>query len=251
MPPTDPGAPAPSPDGLFGSTVAGNQLRTAGAELIGTFLLVLVGTSVAVTSVRSPATYSAGFVGLAFALALTALVAGLGHISGCHVNPAVTFGLAVTGKFPWKYVPAYVLAQFIGAVLASLTVWAAYGSAARTGRAHLGAPSPAPGVGAWQAALVEVVITFLLVFIVCAVATDERVPPAIAPIAVGFALAAAVYIGVPVTGGAVNPARAFGPFLVAGVFPMPFVYLLAPLLGGALGAVVYDRAVRPAAAPAA
>lgn len=238
----------PAPVGLYGSTEDGNAVRTAVAELIGTFLLVLVGTSVATTSVQSSGTYSAGFVGLAFGFALTALVAGLGHVSGCHVNPAVTIGLAVTRNFPWRYVPAYLAAQFSGAVLASLVVWASYGSAARSG-AHLGAAAPARGVGAWQAALVEVVITFLLVFVVCSVATDERVPPAVAPLAVGFALAAAVYVGVPVTGGAVNPARAFGPFLVSGFFPMPLVYLLAPLLGGVLGAAVYDRFVRQAAAP--
>jgi glycerol uptake facilitator-like aquaporin len=139
-------------------------------------------------------------------------------------------------------------AQLAGAVLASLTVWGAYGDAARS-RAKLGAASPADGVS-WQSAfLVEVVITFLLVFVVCSVATDERVHSAVAPVAVGFALAAAVYVGVPITGGAVNPARAFGPFIVSGHFPMPLVYLLAPLLGGVLGALVYDRFVRRADAP--
>lgn len=222
--------------------------RTAVSELIGTFLLVLVGTSVATTSVLDSGTYTAGFVGLAFGLALAALAAGLGHISGCHVNPAVTVGLAVTGTFPWRFVPAYVGAQLGGAVLASLTVWGSYGDVARD-RAALGAAAPGRGVSAWSALLVEVVITFLLVFVVCSVATDERVPKAVAPVAVGFALAAAVYVGVPVTGGAVNPARAFGPFLVSGSFPMPLVYLFGPLLGGVLGALGYDRLVRPAEAP--
>jgi MIP family channel proteins len=235
--------------GLYGSAVGSAVGRTALAELIGTFLLVLVGTSVATTSVLHSGTYTAGFVGLAFGLALTALVAGLGHVSGCHVNPAVTVGLAVTGKFPWRLVPASVAAQLAGAVLASLTVWGSYGDVARD-RASLGAAAPGPGVSAWSALLVEVVITFLLVFVVCSVATDERVPKAVAPVAVGFALAAAVYVGVPITGGAVNPARAFGPFLVSGVFPMPLVYLFGPLLGGVLGALVYDKAVRQADAPA-
>ena len=250
--PTRPGpepSSEPSSAGLYGSSVGANVLRTAVAELIGTFLLVLVGTSVATTSVQNANFYTAGFVGLAFGLALTALVAGLGHVSGCHVNPAVTIGLAVTRKFPWKYVPAYIGAQLAGAVLASLVVWASYGSSARTGAAHLGAAAPAHGVGVWQAVLVEAVITFLLVFVVCSVATDERVPSSVAPIAVGFALAAAVYVGVPVTGGAVNPARAFGPFLVSGYFPMWGVYLLAPVLGGVVGAVVYDRFIKQADAP--
>lgn len=236
------------PSGLYGSSV-GNLTRTAVAELLGTFLLVLVGTSVATTSVQNSDFYTAGFVGLAFGLVLTALVAGLGHVSGCHVNPAVTIGLAVTRRFPWRYVPAYVAAQFAGGVLASLVVWASYGDVARSGAAHLGAAAPAQGIGAWQAALVEVVITFLLVFVVCSVATDDRVPGAAAPLAVGCALAAAVYVGVPVTGGAVNPARAFGPFIVSGTFPMPLVYLFAPIVGGVLGAVAYDRFVRQADAP--
>ncbi len=241
-------AEAPARAGLYGSSAGGSAIRTSLAEFIGTFLLVLVGTSVATTSILNRNTYSAGFVGLSFGLALTALVAGLGHISGCHVNPAVTVGLAVTRNFPWRYVPAYLAAQFGGAALASLVVWAAYGDNARSG-AHLGAAVPAPSVGVWQCALVETVITFLLVFVVCSVATDERVPPAAAPLAAGFALAAAVYVGLPVTGGAVNPARAFGPFLVSGIFPMPLVYLLAPLLGGVVGAIVYDKFVRQADAP--
>jgi MIP family channel proteins len=238
----------PAAAGLYGSELGGRMLRTATAEYLGTLLLVLVGTSVATTSVLDSGTYTAGFVGLAFGLALTALVAGLGHVSGCHVNPAVTLGLAATRQFPWRFVPAYVGAQLAGAITASLIVWAGYGDRARD-IASLGAAAPAPGVTVARALLIEVVITFLLVFVVCSVATDERVPRAVAPIAVGFALAAAVYVGVPVTGGAVNPARAFGPFLVSGTFPMWGVYLLGPLLGGVFGAVTYDRVVRQTSAP--
>ena len=242
-------APAPQPSGLYGSSIGDSVARPAVAELIGTFLLVVVGTSVATAAVVDDGVYSAGEIAIAFGLALTALVAGLGHLSGCHVNPAVTLGLAATGRFPWRLVPAYVGAQLAGGVLASLFVWAAYGSQARTGGSHLGASSPSDGTGVWRALLVEVVITFLLVFVVCAVATDERVHKAVAPVAVGVALAAAVFVGIPVTGGAVNPARAFGPFLVSGWFPMAWVYLVGPVLGGVLGALVYDRAVRPAEAP--
>ena len=240
---------SPAVAGLYGSELGDKVLRTAVAEYLGTLLLVLVGTSVATTSVLDSGTYTAGFVGLAFGLALTALVAGLGHVSGCHVNPAVTVGLAATRQFPWKFVPAYVGAQLVGAVTASLIVWAGYGDRARDSAAHLGAAAPAAGTTVLRAMVIEVVITFLLVFVVCSVATDERVPKAVAPVAVGFALAAAVYVGVPVTGGAVNPARAFGPFLVSGTFPMWGVYLLGPLLGGVLGALAYDRVVRQTSAP--
>lgn len=143
-------AEAPARAGLYGSSAGGSAIRTSLAEFIGTFLLVLVGTSVATTSILNRNTYSAGFVGLSFGLALTALVAGLGHVSGCHVNPAVTVGLAVTRNFPWRYVPAYLAAQFGGAALASLVVWAAYGDNARSG-AHLGAAVPAPSVGVGSA----------------------------------------------------------------------------------------------------
>jgi MIP family channel proteins len=237
------------PSGLYGSSLDGaNLTRTAVAELIGTFLLVLVGTSVAVSTLQTADLYGSGFIALSFGLVLAALVAGLGHVSGCHVNPAITLGLAVVGKFPWRYVPAYVVAQLAGACLAALVVWGAHGSDARTD-AKLGSTSPAEGVGMWQAVLVEVVITFLLVFVVCSVATDDRVPAAAAPLAAGSALAAAVFVGLPLTGGAVNPARAFGPFLVSGYFPMPLVYLLAPVLGGVLGAIAYDTFVKPAEAP--
>lgn len=225
------------------------MLRTATAEAVGTFLLVVVGTSVATTSILQPSFYTAGFVALAFGLVLTALVAGLGHISGCHVNPAVTLGLAVTRQFPWRYVPAYLVAQLGGALLASLVVWAEYGERARTGAAHLGAVAPNRGVSAGQAFLVEAVITFLLVFVVCSVATDDRVPSAVAPQAVGFALAAAVYVGVSVTGGAVNPARAFGPSIISGFYRLPLVYLFAPLVGGVLGALTYDRFIKRASTP--
>ncbi len=240
---------AASPSGAFGSDVTGNLTRTAVAELIGTFLLVLVGTSVATRSFGDETLYAPGFIALAFGLALTALVAGLGHISGCHVNPAVTIGLAVAGTFPWRYVPAYVGAQFTGGVLASLCLWASYGDAARGGDGRLGTTAPTAGTSLSQALLVEAVITFLLVFVVCSVATDERVPKAAAPIAVGFALAAAVFVGLPATGGAVNPARAFGPMLVSGTFDSWWTYLLGPVLGGVLGALAYHKAVRPAAAP--
>ena len=242
-------APAEAASGLYGSTVGENVGRTAFAEFLGTFLLVLVGTSVATAMVEDDGLYSPAVIAVAFGLALAALVAGLGHVSGCHVNPAVTIGLAATRSFPWKYVPAYVGAQLAGGVLASLFVWAAFGDGARTDGARLGASSPGAGTGSGRALLVEAVITFLLVFVVCSVATDERVPKAAAPLAVGAALAAAVLVGIPVTGGAVNPARAFGPFLVTGWFPMAWLYLVGPVVGGVLGAVVYDKVVRKADAP--
>jgi MIP family channel proteins len=171
---------------------------------------------------------------LAFELALAAVVAAVGHVSGAHVNPAVTLGMAATKKFPWNYVPHYVGAQLAGAVLAALATWITFGGAARD-EAKLAATYPAQGVGDLQAFVVEILITFILVFVVMAVATDDRTPAAIAPIAVGFALAVGVFIAGPVTGGSVNTARSLGPMIVTGDLSSVWLYIFGPIIGGCLG----------------
>lgn len=125
-----------------------NALRLGLAELVGTFLLVLVGTSVATAAILGRQTAGAAYDSLAtalsFGLVLAALVAALGQSSGCHVNPAVTVGLAVTGKFPWRQVPMYILAQLVGAVLAALALWAATANLPAPERLWA-PPHPAPG----------------------------------------------------------------------------------------------------------
>jgi MIP family channel proteins len=223
--------------------VAGNIVRASVAEFLGTFLLVLAGTAVVVAGGLNAGVFDGLAPALAFGLMLVALVTALGHISGCHLNPAVTLGLAATRKFPLTHVPAYLLAQFAGAIVAALTVWAAYGDSARD-QVGLGAPAPTAGAGVLRTGFVEAVITFLLVLVIVSVATDDRVPPAAAGLAVGFALFAAISIGGVVTGGSVNPARALGPMIVAGTFPQWAVYLLAPVVGGVLAAVLYDSFLR-------
>jgi MIP family channel proteins len=232
--------------GLYGSQIdAQHILGAAIAELVGTFILVFGGTAVAVGAILARPTaggaYGSLAIALAFGLALVAVVAALGHVSGAHVNPAVTLGMAATGKFPWKYAPHYVVAQLVGAVLAALATWLTFGGAGARSEASLAATYPAQGVGDLQAFIVEILITFILVFVVISVATDERAPAAIAPIAVGFALAVGVFIAGPVTGGAVNPARALGPMLVAGDLTSVWLYILGPIIGGVLGALLYDR----------
>jgi MIP family channel proteins len=229
-----------------------NMVRAALAELLGTFVLVIVGTAVAVAAFLEQETagqaYDSLAIALAFGLTLTALVGALGQTSGCHVNPAVTLGLAVAGKFPWRYVPAYVGAQLVGGVLAALVLWGTYGDPARS-QAHLGATAPASGVSGVQAFLLEMLIGFLLVFVVTAVTTDPRVPAGSAAIAIGFALTACVLVAGPVSGGAANPARALGPMLVSLDFPSVLSYVLGPIVGGILGALVYDRVIAPTEAP--
>ncbi len=239
--------------GLYGSDIGTNMARAAVAEIVGTFILVYTGTAVAVAAILSRPAVGPPFdslaVPLAFGLVLVALVAAVGHVSGAHLNPAVTLSLASTGKFPWNHVPAYLVAQLAGAVLAAFATWITLGGAARSDAA-LAAPTLAPNVGVLQGFVVEALITFILIFVVISVATDERVPGPVAPVAVGFALAAGVFIGGPVTGGSVNPARALGPIIVGwenwGTAPL---YILAPIVGGVLAALLYDRFIYEATAP--
>ena len=240
--------------GLYGSRIGPNMLRSAVAELVGTFILVFAGTAVATagilqrSTVGPPGFYDSLAVALAFGLALVAIVAAIGHVSGAHVNPAVTLGLAVTNKFPWDHVPIYLGAQLLGAILGAIGTWIAYGSSARE-VAVLAATFPPDYVNDIQAFLVELLITFILVFVVISVATDDRVSAGVAPLAVGFALAVGVLIAGPVTGGSVNPARTLGPAIVAGEFTALWVYILAPIVGGVLAAVLYDRFISATDAP--
>jgi MIP family channel proteins len=244
--------------GLYGSSTTQNVPRVAVAELIGTYLLVLAGTSVAVAALLDQpiagGTADSLAIALAFGLALVALVNALGHVSGAHLNPAVTVALAATGKFPLRYVPAYLAAQLLGAVLASLTVWLTYGDAARDS-ASLAATLPGGGVSTLTVFVIEAVVTFFLVLAIVSVATDERVPKATAGLTVGFTLAVCVLIAGPLSGGAVNPARALGPMIVSGDFDGVWAYVAGPLLGGVAAALLYARfladAIEPSQAEAA
>ena len=206
---------------------ATSLLRACLAEIIGTLLLVLVGTAVATAATLGKNTagpaYNSLAVGLSFGLILIPIVASIGQVSGAHVNPSVTLGLAVAGKFPWRKVVPYWISQLVGAVLAALVIWAAYRHQAYQ-IAHLGAPSPSNGASAMQVLLVEGLIAFILVFTVIATTTDHRVPAGVAPVAIGFSLAAGVLLGGPVSGGAGNPARALGPMMVSGTAPVWFYY---------------------------
>jgi len=235
-----------------GSNHPGNVLRSGVAECIGTFFLVYTGTATAAAGALGKATAGSPpdslAVALAFGLVLAALVGALGQVSGAHLNGAVTLGLAVSGKFPWRYVPSYLVFQLLGAVLGAGATWATFGNRARD-VAHLGATVPADGVSDGQAFVVEALITFLLVFVIMAVATDARVPAALAAPSIGFALVAAVLIGGGITGGAVNPDRALGPAIMSGTFTSVAVYVAAEIIGGIAAAVLYTHVVAAASAP--
>jgi MIP family channel proteins len=239
--------------GLYGSEIGTNMARSGVAELVGTAILIYAGTTVAVAAsleVQAIGTTLGSLaVPLTFGLALVALVAALGHVSGAHLNPAVTLSLAATRKFPWDRAPIYLGAQLLGAIIGSIATWITLGAGARE-QAALASPGLTGGVTFLQGFFVEAAITFILVFVVISVATDERVADTVAPVAVGFALAVGVFIGGPVTGGSVNPARALGPIIVAwNNWDTALLYVLAPIVGGVLAAVLYDSFISKADTP--
>lgn len=229
----------------------GNVAGALAAELIGTYLLVFlgVGTVLATKLVLAPeAPLDATSIALAFGFAVVVAVYALGHISGAHINPSVTVGLATIRRFPWKTVPSYLTAQLSGAVLASLTHWALFGDRARD-ELLLGATTPGTR-GTAVALLAEIVITFFLVLTVAAIALDKRSPgPLAAGLAIGFVVTAGIFATLPLSGGSLNAARSFGPMLVSGHFPGWWAYLLGPLAGGVLGAVVYEFVLKRGRAP--
>lgn len=214
-------------------------------ELLGTFILVFMGTFAVTTS------QSVLNIGLAFAAAAIGAIYAFGHISGAHLNPAVTFSLAVRGRFPWKEVAPYGLAQIIGSVLASLINASIIGDA-RMRTTSLGATYPSasfglPSIIPYLAALItEIITTFILVLTILS-ATEKESPTGFAGIAIGLVLGINVMLAANISGGSMNPARSFGPALVQVLLGIPFqqafqshwIYWLGPLLGGFLATLVH------------
>ena len=239
--------------------MTGKMVHRLLAESIGTAMLVLVGAGsvVATVTVDGEVGYaSLGFIALAFAFVVALVIYGFGPVSGAHINPAVTISLAVTRRFPWSEVVPYVLAQLLGGIVGALLIVAVFGTdAADLG---LGATTLADGVPYWQGIVAEVVGTFVLLFAVMALAVDSRAPLGWAGLMIGLAVAAAILLIAPQTGGSLNPARTLGPYLAATVFggDIPWsdlgVYLIGPVLGAVAAVLVYDAVAqtRPAAAPA-
>ncbi|NVJ28663.1 MULTISPECIES: aquaporin Z [Myxococcus] len=228
-------------------------MRRYMAEFIGTFVLVLGGVGAAVL-----AGDRIGFLGVSFAfgLSLLAMVYAIGPISGCHVNPAVTVGLSLAGKFENKHILGYIVAQCLGAVLAAgVVLLIAKGvpggyqaSVAGLGSNGYGIASP-EGYGAGAAFLAEVMLTFLLVLTVLG-ATDAKAPVGFAGLAIGLVLTLIHLVGIPVTNTSVNPARSLGPAVFAGgqALGQLWMFIIAPLLGAGLAAAVYRTVFSPAGA---
>lgn len=215
--------------------LADDLIRRLVAELIGTFLLVFCGTGAIIAGVESgggigPFAYIFGF-----GFTLIFIVYAIGHISGAHVNPAVTLGLALSGRFAMSEVPYYWGSQVVGGLLASLTLRLIYGNAS-----GLGVTQVSPEFSVINGFVLEVILSAILVFVVHAVATDKRAPSAAAGLAIGGALLVIQIVGGPVSGGSVNPARSLAPALVSGTFNDLWIYLIAPFIGAVIGALGYE-----------
>jgi len=236
--------------------------KKLGAEFLGTFWLVLGGCGAAVLASAFP-DVGIGFLGvaLAFGLTVVTMAYAVGHISGGHFNPAVTFGLWVGRRFPGKDVIPYVVAQVIGAIAAAAVLFViasgVEGFAASDGFASNGYGEHSPGGYSLAACLVaEFVLTLFFLFVIMG-ATDNRAPKGLAPLAIGLTLTLIHLISIPVTNTSVNPARSLGPAIFQGSWALSqlWLFIVAPLAGGAVGGVLYyglmrkPKAVEAAAAP--
>lgn len=221
-------------------------MKQLGAEVIGTFWLVLGGCGSAVLAAAFPGVgIGLHGVSLAFGLTVLTMAFAIGHISGCHLNPAVSIGLWAGGRFPANKLLPYIIAQVIGGVLAGgvlyLIASGKAGFSLSAGFASNGFAEHSPGGYSMQAALVtEIVMTAMFLFVIMG-ATDERAPKGFAPIAIGLALTLIHLISIPVTNTSVNPARSTGVALYVGGWAVEQLWLfwVAPIIGGILGAVTY------------
>jgi MIP family channel proteins len=241
-PEPDPLPPAGPPAPAAGFEAAAGRMRSlsrrAAAEAIGTFALVLIGTGAAMVDARTRGALGPVGVALAFGGVVTAMVYALGHVSGAHINPAVTVALGYAGCFPRRDVGPYVAAQCIGAALASLSLRAIMGEVG-----GLGGTVPAIGIG--RSFAVEWLLSFLLMFVIFSVTTDERMVAGFAAIPVGLAVGFGVLVGGPLTGPSMNPARSLGPAVAGGGWAGHWIYWVAPITAMLAAVYVYEL-LRPA-----
>jgi aquaporin NIP len=211
--------------------------RRALAEGIATFALVFAGCGAIVADAEYGGALGAVGIALVFGLIIMVMVYATGHLSGAHINPAVTLAFTITRHFPAREAATYVVAQVAGAVLGALLLLAVWPDEPGS----LGVTLPSVGLG--SAFVYEVVLTAFLMFVIMAVATDTRAVGAAAAIAIGGTVGLDALFGGPVTGASMNPARSLGPALAAGEWTDLWLYLSAPVLGAAAGALGY-QAVR-------
>jgi MIP family channel proteins len=205
--------------------------RRLTAELVGTFALVFAGCGAVMVEAKTGALGHVG-VAITFGLVIMAMIYAVGHISGAHLNPAVSLAFALNRHFPWTKLLGYWAAQLAGAFAAAALLRASLGNIA-----HVGATLPSGSER--QSFLWEVVLTFFLMFVIMAVATDTRAVGEAAAIAIGATVGLDAMFGGPISGASMNPARSIGPAFVSGDLHALWVYIAAPLVGAALGAAIY------------
>ena len=205
--------------------------RRLTAELVGTFALVFAGCGAVMVEAKTGALGHVG-VALTFGLVIMAMIYAVGHISGAHLNPAVSLAFALNRHFPWTKLLGYWAAQLAGALVAAALLRASLGNIA-----HVGATLPSGSER--QSFLWELVLTFFLMFVIMAVATDTRAVGEAAAIAIGGTVGLDAMFGGPISGASMNPARSIGPAFVSGDLHALWLYITAPLVGAALGAAIY------------
>ncbi|KAE8659282.1 Nodulin-26 [Hibiscus syriacus] len=212
-----------------------STMQKAVAEIVGTYFLIFIGCASALVNKIQPLTIVG--IALVWGMVLMAAIYAVGHISGAHFNPAVTLALAAGRKFAWQLVPIYVVSQLLGATLASLTLRALFHAQHNidvTVTQYKDSTSDLEAI-AW-----EFIVTFILMFNVCAIATDDRASKGVAGAAIGATVLFNVIIAGPITGASMNPARSVGPAVVAGVYKNLWVYIVAPILGAMAATLVYS-----------
>jgi glycerol uptake facilitator protein len=229
-------------------------MRRVLAELIGTALLVFFGAGSVVAAIiagEGRLDYAGlGVIGLAFGLVIAIVVYGFGRTSGAHINPAVSIALAAVRRFPWRDVPAYIAAQLVGAVLGGALIVVIFGPRA-TEIGGVGLTALNPSVSYVRGVTAEALGTFLLLLAIMALAVDRRAPPGPAGLVIGLAVSTAIFVLGPVTGGSLNPARTFGPYVANSLFggSTPWrqfwVYVAGPVIGAVLAALAYVAVARP------
>ena len=202
------------------------------AEFVGTFALVFAGCGAIMVDAKTQALGHVG-VAISFGLVIMVMIYAVGHVSGAHFNPAVSFAFALTRHFPWPRLLGYWGAQVLAALTAATILRGSLGNIA-----HVGATLPSGSQG--QSFLWELVMSFFLMFVIMAVATDARAIGEAAAIAIGATVGLDAMFGGPISGASMNPARSIGPAFVSGDLHALWLYILAPLIGAALGAFVYE-----------
>ena len=219
-------------------------VRRSIAEGLAAFALVFAGCGAIVADRHYRGALGAVGIALVFGLIIMVMVYATGHLSGAHINPAVTVAFTLTRHFPAREALAYIAAQLGGATLAALVLLGVWSD--KPG--HLGATIPHVAVG--SAFVYELVMTAILMFVITAVATDTRAVGAAAALAIGGAIGLDALLGGPVTGASMNPARSFGPALASGEWRDFWIYVAGPLLGAAVGGFAYQLVRREASLPA-